>query len=204
MTQMISAAGHSLYFLRLIGYPAHHSFYSPHFVEYKPKLGFCPLPPKMLDDVPTVHKILSSSCPGPYREIQSTLIRCLAMKYPPSPHPKKTTSDQNRDERERQGMMTDQWVLTSLHTTTPFERPGDQRPYPSLILWAYLEVWLINGCKSSLDFASLSNVPHSDIMGSRLPLASSRKLKIQQAVELPLRGFPITFYFYYDCKWWCG
>ena len=35
--------------------------------------------------------------------------------------------------------------------TTPHSR--DQRP--SLILWAYLEVWLINDYKSSLDFASL-------------------------------------------------
>lgn len=26
---------------------------------------------------------------------------------------------------------------------------------PHLILWAYLEVWLINGYRSSLDFASL-------------------------------------------------
>lgn len=39
------------------------------------------------------------------------------------------------------------------------------------------------------------NVPHLDIIGSRLPLASSRKLKIQSTVELPLHGFPITFIF---------
>lgn len=39
------------------------------------------------------------------------------------------------------------------------------------------------------------NMPHLDIMGSRLPPASSRKLKIQWAVELPLCGFPISFIF---------